>query len=149
MQRKNLTILEQSYKFNKEAKKKKKGLKEILEENNISKKHFYRIKKAMDYPKELKEILEEIGVAKAEIINNIIKLDEKNKGITEIIKGIKNLTREELKIKLRETKKENKNEAGKIIYKIINNKIVININLKETEEFLKVYNEFKNNIEKL
>lgn len=149
LQRKNLTLLEQSYKFNKEAKTKDKSIDQILEDNNISKKHFYRIKKAMDYPVELKEILDEVGITKAEIINNIIKIKKKKTKIDDVIHLLKDLSKEELKDYLRNFKKKNKPKKEKISYKSIKNKITIELNISESEEFLSIYKEFEKEIKKL
>ncbi|BDU51503.1 ParB/RepB/Spo0J family partition protein [Haliovirga abyssi] len=125
--RKDLTILEQSYKFNKEAAKKNKKIDEILESYNISRKKFYRIKNAMNYPEELKIFVEEIGVEKAEIINKIIKLkpgaDTKN-----LISQLVVKKRDDLRMILKEllSGKKKKN----VIFEKSRNAIKIRINKK-------------------
>lgn len=109
LQRKNLSILEQSYKFNREASKKHKKIDEILEEYNISKKSFYRIKNAMNYPQELKDIIEVIGADKGEIINKIIKLSP-DKQVKVLIDELKDLQRDDLRGILKELQNNNKKE---------------------------------------
>ncbi len=111
IQRKNLSILEQSYKFNREANKKNKKIDDILEEYNISKKSFYRIKNAMNYPQELKDIIEEVGVDKGELINKIISYSV-GEDIKVLISKLKKYQRNELREVLKEVqnKKEKKQE---------------------------------------
>lgn len=112
IQRKNLSILEQSYKFNREANKKNKKIEDILEEYNISKKSFYRIKNAMNYPQELKDIIEEIGVDKGELINKIISYSS-NEDIKALVDKLKKYQRNELREVLKEVqnKKVKKQEV--------------------------------------
>ncbi len=111
IQRKNLSILEQSYKFNREANKKNKKIDDIIEEYNISKKSFYRIKNAMNYPQELKDIIEEVGVDKGELINKIISYSV-GEDIKVLISKLKKYQRNELREVLKEVqnKKEKKQE---------------------------------------
>ncbi|MGM0508079.1 MAG: ParB N-terminal domain-containing protein [Fusobacteriota bacterium] len=146
IQRKDLTVLEKSYKFNKEAKKKGKKISDILEEYNISKKHFYRIKNAMDYPKELKDILEEVGPRRAAIINRIIKAKNGKEKVQDIVDFCKNLSNDELNKLLRKARKKKKK---KIEYKAKKTQVEIKINMPENQEILKAFEEFKKKIEEI
>ncbi len=104
--RKDLSILEQSYKFNKEASKKNKKIEEILEEYSVSKKTFYRIKNAISYPIELKEHIEDIGVDKAELINKIIQLEKDEKDLKKLVEECMDKNRDELREILKALKKQ-------------------------------------------
>ncbi|MCX5774064.1 MAG: chromosome partitioning protein ParB [Fusobacteria bacterium] len=147
-QRKNLTILEQSYKFNQEAKKQGKSIDDILTQFKISKKQFYRIKNALDYPFELKNILESVGPRKAELIHRIIKIEHNTKPIQEVVDGCKFLNESELTLKLIQSGRSSKE---KIIYKTNSkhNKITIEILTKENPEIIQLYEKFKSDLEKL
>lgn len=108
--RKNLKIIELSYKLNIEAKRKNKSVEEMLTNYQISRSHYKRIKKAMSYPEELKNIVEEIGITKAEALNKIIEIKKKNMEVLEIIEKYKECDRDELTDVLKDLKrgKENK-----------------------------------------
>lgn len=103
--RKNLKIIELSYKLNIEAKRKNKSVDEMLTDYQISRSHYKRIKKAMSYPEELKNIVEEIGITKAEALNKIIEIEKKEKDISEIIEKYRGYDRDELTDVLKELKK--------------------------------------------
>ncbi len=136
IQRKNLTILEQSYKFNKEANKKNKKIDDILEEYNISKKSFYRIKNAMNYPQELRDIIEEIGVDKGELINKIISFS-KDESIKNLVDKLKRYQRNELREILKEVQN---NKIKKQEVELKSNKNQIRFIIKnEISDELKVY----------
>jgi len=147
-QRKNLTILEQSYKFNQEAKKQGKSIEDILTQFKISKKQFYRIKNALNYPFELKNIIEEVGPRKAELINRIIKIEHSIKPIQTIVDECKVLEESELNSKLIQLGKSSKE---RIFYKTNSkhNKITIEILTKENPEIIKLYEKFKTDLEKI
>lgn len=147
-QRKNLTILEQSYKFNQEAAKSGKTLEEILAHYKISKKQFYRIKNALNYPIELKNILEKVGPRKAELIHRIIKIEHATKPIADIILACENLEESELNLKLIHLGKSSKSIVQ---YKTNSkkNKITIEILAPETPAMIALYEKFKKQIEKL
>lgn len=125
--RKNLKLIELSYKLNKEAEKDNVEIEEIMERYNISRRHYFRIKGAINFPNEIKNILEEIGLSKAELLLTIIKL-EKDISINEIIDKYSNFTREELQEIIKERKKDIK--KLKVDYKIKGNNISIKINKK-------------------
>jgi ParB family chromosome partitioning protein len=141
--RKNLTILEQSYKFNKEAKKKNKKIDDILEEYNISKKSFYRIKNAINYPVELKEVIEEVGVDKAEILNKIIQLSDSN--AKQILDEYKDITRDDLRVILKDLQKNIKKEIVKI--KHGRNSLDFKINTKISTELKNYFEKIKKMID--
>lgn len=141
--RKNLTILEQSYKFNKEAKKKNKKIDDILEEYNISKKSFYRIKNAINYPLELKEVIEEVGVDKAEILNKIIQLSKSD--AKQILDEYKDVTRDDLRIILKDFQKNIKKEIVQI--KQGRNSLNFKISTKITPEMKEYFDKIKKMID--
>ncbi|NLK62654.1 MAG: ParB N-terminal domain-containing protein [Fusobacteria bacterium] len=125
--RKNLKLIELSYKLNKEAEKDNVEIEEIMERYNISRRHYFRIKGAINFPNEIKNILEEIGLSKAELLLTLIKL-EKEMSINEIIDKYSNCTREDLQGIIKEKKKDIK--KLKVEYKIKGNNINIKINKK-------------------
>lgn len=125
--RKNLKLIELSYKLNKEAEKDNVEIEEIMERYNISRRHYFRIKGAINFPNEIKNILEEIGLSKAELLLTLIKL-EKEMSINEIIDKYSNCTREDLQGIIKEKKKDIK--KLKVDYKIKGNNINIKINKK-------------------
>lgn len=72
-QRKDLTILELSYLFNKLSNKKGIKVDECLKQFNIGKTKFHVIKKAIDFHPLIKDnILENVGPVKANILNKIL-----------------------------------------------------------------------------
>ena len=97
LKRKNLTLLEQSYKFNKEAARKDKSIEDIIAGYNISKKTYYRIKNAINYPIEIREIIEVLGADKAELLNKVINKLRTEKSTADIIKEYKDFNRDELR----------------------------------------------------
>jgi len=97
LKRKNLTLLEQSYKFNKEAARKDKSIEDIITGYNISKKTYYRIKNAINYPMEIREIIEVLGADKAELLNKIVSKLNSEKTTSDIIKEYKDFNRDELR----------------------------------------------------
>lgn len=114
--RKDLSILELSYKFNKISEVDKVPLEDCLKIFNIAKSQFYAIRKAIDFNPVIKEILEEVGPVNADfldkILNQLIKNNPHKKYYTEeedLVISYKNKTRDELKDilnNLKETKKE-------------------------------------------
>ncbi len=107
LKRKNLTLLEQSYKFNKEAARTDKSIEDIITGYNISKKTYYRIKNAVSYPLEVREIIEQLGADKAELLNKIIEKLKSSKATAAIVEDHKDLNRDELRDILKELKKDN------------------------------------------
>jgi len=97
LKRKNLTLLEQSYKFNKEAARKDKSIEDIITGYNISKKTYYRIKNAINYPMEIREIIEILGADKAELLNKIVSKLRSEKNTSDIVKEYKDFNRDELR----------------------------------------------------
>lgn len=118
IQRKNLSILEQSFKFNREAARKDKKIEDILKEYHISKKTFYRIKNAITYPKEIREIIEELGADKSETLNKIVEILKDDMTASQVVEKYKELNREELRDVLKELKKVNKPEKVSIKYNV-------------------------------
>ena len=108
LKRKNLTLLEQSYKFNKEAARKDKSIEEIIAGYNISKKTYYRIKNAINYPMEIREIIEVLGANKAELLNKIINNLKTEKTTSDIVKEYKDLNRDDLRELLKNLNKTDK-----------------------------------------
>ncbi|MEI6856003.1 ParB N-terminal domain-containing protein [Psychrilyobacter sp.] len=97
LKRKNLTLLEQSYKFNKEAARKDKSIEDIITGYNISKKTYYRIKNAITYPMEIRVIIEVLGADKAELLNKIVSKLSSEKTTSDIVKEYKDFNRDELR----------------------------------------------------
>ena len=97
LKRKNLTLLEQSYKFNKEAARKDKSIEDIITGYNISKKTYYRIKNAINYPMEIREIIEVLGADKAELLNKVVTKLKTEKATADIVKEYKDFNRDELR----------------------------------------------------
>jgi len=97
LKRKNLTLLEQSYKFNKEAARKDKSIEDIITGYNISKKTYYRIKNAITYPMEIREIIEVLGADKAELLNKVVNKLRTEKSTSDIVKEYKDFSRDELR----------------------------------------------------
>jgi len=97
LKRKNLTLLEQSYKFNKEAARKDKSIEDIITGYNISKKTYYRIKNAINYPMEIREIIEILGADKAELLNKVVNKLKSEKTTSDIVKEYKDFNRDELR----------------------------------------------------
>lgn len=105
--RKDLSILELSYKFNKMSENNNYSIEECLEKFNIGKSQFHAIKKAIDFQDEVKNMLEQVGVVKGDLINKIyIKYNKQNKKIN--LNDLALKTREELKEFLKNIKEKNK-----------------------------------------
>lgn len=103
--RKDLSILELSYKFNKMSENNNYSIEECLEKFNIGKSQFHAIKKAIDFEDEIKNILEQVGVIKGDLINKIyVKYKKQNEKINLDDLVIK--TREELKEFLKNIKEK-------------------------------------------
>jgi len=122
--RKNLTIMELSWKFNQDAKEKGKSIEQLMNDYGFSKRHTLRIKKAIDYPKEIQEIIDDLGPEKSELLNRLIILLKPSMKTQKIINKYKYFTREEL----RETvKKLKKNKSENINFKFGRNKSTITL----------------------
>ncbi|MGL6025312.1 MAG: ParB/RepB/Spo0J family partition protein [Cetobacterium sp.] len=113
--RKDLSILELSYKFNSLSEKDNVSLDECLNMFGIAKSQFYAIKKAIDFNPVIKEVLEEVGPIKSDYLDKILnELTKSNDNdITEheknLVLSYKDKTREELKEILQELKINNLN----------------------------------------
>jgi ParB family chromosome partitioning protein len=142
IQRKNLSILEQSYKFNREAAKKDKKIEEILKEYHISKKTFYRIKNAISYPKEITGIIEDLGADKAEILNKLIIILKDKMDAAKVVADYKDLSRDELRNLLKEVKKVDRTE--KVIIKYSSNGFNFSVKKKVPDEVKKYFERLKN-----
>lgn len=143
LKRKDLTILEQSYKFNREANKKNKSVEEILIEYNISKKSFYRVKKAIFYPDPIREIIEDIGVEKAELLNQIKEISGYN--ASQVVKKYKDFKRDELREILKEFKYKMKKE--KIELKHTKKSLNLKLNMEIDEKILDYFKNIAKMIE--
>ena len=146
IKRKDLSVLEQSYKFNREANKKNKKIEDILEEYNVSKKTFYRIKNAINYPTELREYIEELGVDKAEIINKIIQLESGKKEAKTVVEECRTKNRDELREILKELKKQDKPSKVELKHSIRG--LNFRIKKKIHEEVREYFEKLKDKIEK-
>jgi ParB family chromosome partitioning protein len=145
IQRKNLSILEQSFKFNREAAKKDKKIEDILKEYHISKKTFYRIKNAITYPKEIIEIIEDLGADKAEILNKLVFILKDKMDAAEVVENYKDLNRDELRNLLKEIKKVDTSEKVSIKYSA--NGFNFSVKKKVPEEVKKYFEKLKEFIE--
>ncbi|RUA07455.1 MAG: chromosome partitioning protein ParB, partial [Fusobacteria bacterium] len=110
------TLLEQSYKFNKEAARKDKSIEEIIAGYNISKKTYYRIKNAINYPLEIREHIETLGADKAELLNKIVNKLKSEKKTSDIVNEYKDLQRDELREILKGLNKSEKPSKVSIKY---------------------------------
>lgn len=157
--RKDLSILELSYKFNKLSEDDKIPLDDILKIFGIAKSQFYAIRKAIDFNPVIKEILEEIGPIKADYLDKIlfelIKNNKDKKYYTEeenLVLSYKNKTRDELKEILKNLKESNKEENKKIDklkifdFKRTPKKTTITIKQKLSDEEYEKIQEFITNI---
>lgn len=145
IQRKNLSIIEQSFKFNKEAAKKHKKIEDILTEYNISKKTFYRIKNAINYPEEIRDIIEELGADKAELLNKIIVISKDSFTSKEIVDRYKDFNREELREVLKELQKNTK--SPKVVIKYTSKGLNLSIKKKLPVEVNEYFEKLKDLIE--
>jgi len=116
LKRKNLTLIEQSYKFNKEASRKNKSIEEIITEYNISKKTYYRIKNAITYPLEIRAIIETLGADKAELLNKIVIKLSPSMNTADIVEKYKDSNRDELRDLLKSLNKAEKPSKISIKY---------------------------------
>jgi|GEM_PF-2089618 len=145
IQRKNLSIIEQSFKFNKEAAKKHKKIEDILTEYNISKKTFYRIKNAINYPEEIRDIIEVLGADKAELLNKLVVLSKDILTPKEVVEKYSDLNREELREVLKELQKNIKPQ--KVILKYTSKGLNLSIKKKMPAEVNEYFEKLKDLIE--
>ncbi|OQY09225.1 MAG: hypothetical protein B6I28_03465 [Fusobacteriia bacterium 4572_132] len=122
--RKNLTIMELSWKFNQDAKEKGKSIEQLMNDYGFSKRHTLRIKKAIDYPIEIQEIIDTLGPEKAELLNRLIILLKTSMKTQKIINKYKDFTREELREIVKNLKKDKSNN---IDFKSSRNKSIITL----------------------
>ncbi|MEG0237514.1 ParB/RepB/Spo0J family partition protein, partial [Cetobacterium sp.] len=99
--RKDLSILELSYKFNKMSNEEGSTIEDCLKKFNIGKTQFHAIKKAINFTPFIKEfILEEVGPTRADYLNKIYEkllTNETQENAEKIIISYKNFSRDELK----------------------------------------------------
>lgn len=146
--RKDLTLIELSYKLRKDSKIKKIPIENLLDEHNLNRRKFFRITKLMNYPKELQAIVEEVGVNKAETINKIIKINKFEESIENIVKTCENMTERELTAYYKEVAKKEKTIFDmKVNAK--NNQVTIKINKKVDDELKALIEEFNKKINEL
>ena len=146
IQRKNLSIIEQSFKFNKEAAKKHKKIDDILTEYNISKKTFYRIKNAINYPSEIRDIIEDLGPDKAELLNKIFTTSKGLLSSKEVVDTYKDFNREELRDVLKEIQKNSK--SPKVVLKYTTKGLNLSVKKKLPSEVNEYFEKLKDLIEK-
>lgn len=155
--RKDLSIMELSYKFNKLSEEDNVPLEECLKIFGIAKSQFYAIKKAIDFNPVIKEILEEVGPAKADYLDKIlielIKKNKEKKHYTEekdLVLSYKDKTREELKEILSSLKSSNKKvkESNKFDFKRTPKKTTIIIKQKLSDEEYQKIQDFITSISK-
>ncbi|MGL5088831.1 MAG: ParB N-terminal domain-containing protein [Cetobacterium sp.] len=154
--RKNLSIIELSYKFNKISEIDKLPLEDCLNIFGIAKSQFYAIKKAIDFDPIIKELLEDVGPIKADLLDKIlIELTNNNKNSKvenkKTIELYKEKTRVELKEILQNLKKSKNKNVKTFDLKRCKNKTVITINQNMSDEEYSKIREFilqmtKNNI---
>ncbi|MGL5797836.1 MAG: ParB/RepB/Spo0J family partition protein [Cetobacterium sp.] len=138
-QRKNLTLLELSYKFNNLAKADGVSIEDCLTKFKIGKTQFHAIKKAIDFESFIKEsILEEAGPLKSDYLNRIfIKLLEKNneEDSKEILKTYLENSIDDLKIIYKKLTDQSLKTNNKIFeYKLNKKGATFKISEKLTEE---------------
>ncbi|MCK5780453.1 MAG: chromosome partitioning protein ParB [Psychrilyobacter sp.] len=145
LKRKDLTLIEQSYKFNKEAARKDKSIEEITTEYNISKKTYYRIKNAITYPMEIREIIEILGADKAELLNKIIIKMGSNRNIKDVIKEYKDSNRDELREVLKNL--NNSEKPSKVSIKYTAKGFNFSVKKKVPKEVKEYFEKLKNMME--
>jgi len=146
--RKDLTVLELSYKLRKDAKENKKSIEDLMEEHKLNRRKFFRLTKVMDYPKELRDIVDEIGINKAETINKIFKFKKSNESISDVVEFCKTLSERDLDTHYKDvSKKEKKLFEYKINSR--NNEVQIKIKKKVNADILKLIEEFQEKLENL
>lgn len=146
--RKDLTVLELSYKLRKDAKENKKSIEELMDEHKLNRRKFFRLTKVMDYPKELRDIVDEIGINKAETINKIFKYKKSNETVEDIVNLCKTLSERDLDTHYKEvSKKEKKIFEYKVNSR--NNEVNIKIKKRVSSEVLKLIEEFQERLESL
>lgn len=146
--RKDLTVLELSYKLRKDAKENKKSIEELMDEHKLNRRKYFRLTKVMDYPVELRNVVDEIGINKAETINKVFKYKKPNESLEDIVNHCKDLSERELDAYYKEvSKKEKKLFEYKINSK--NNEVQIKIKKKVNADILKLIEEFQSKLESL
>lgn len=133
--RKDLSVLELSYKFNKLSETKEMTVEQCLELFKIGKSQYHAIKKSMEFEPEIKEILDEIGAVKGDLLNKIFKIYKRNKEKISLSEYC-NKTRDELKEILNEIKNKNTFQKENISIKRSKSKTVISINKEIDEQIL-------------
>lgn len=144
--RKDLTVLELSYKLRKDAKENKKSIEDLMDEHKLNRRKFFRLTKVMDYPLALRNVVDEIGINKAETINKIYKYKKSSDTIESITNYCKNLSERELDAYYKEiSKKEKKLIEIKINSK--NTEVNIKIKKKVNSDLMKLIEEFQEKLE--
>ena len=146
LKRKNLTLLEQSYKFNKEAARKDKSIEDIITGYNISKKTYYRIKNAITYPMEIREIIEVLGADKAELLNKVVNKLRSKKNTSDIVKEYQHFNRDELRDLLKELNKSD--QPSKISIKYTAKGFNFSVKKKVPQEVKDYFEKIKEMMEK-
>ncbi|MDX8337226.1 ParB/RepB/Spo0J family partition protein [Candidatus Cetobacterium colombiensis] len=151
--RKDLTILELSYKFNKLSSIEGVSLEDCLKKFNIGKTQFHIIKKAIDFNPFIKEfILEEVGPVKADFLNRILEkllLTHNQNEAQSIVKSYINKSREELKNIFKELEIDSLKKTD--IFEFKKNKRMTTFKIKESlsdEDYLKIENFIKTLLKK-
>nr|WP_307776247.1 ParB N-terminal domain-containing protein [uncultured Cetobacterium sp.] len=152
--RKDLSILELSYKFNKMSDQAGVTIEDCLSKFNIGKSQFHAIKKAITFNAFIKErLLEEVGPVKADILNKIYenaitKMSEEE--AKELVLSSKDMTREDLRKFLSQMVKENV-EKKKDVFQFKRNKKQVSFVIKDSvsqEDYEKIQNFIKNLLKK-
>ncbi|MBP8016563.1 ParB N-terminal domain-containing protein [Candidatus Gracilibacteria bacterium] len=130
--RKDLTILEQANKINKEANINNISLDELREKYNMSERNFRRIKNSIKFPDEIKNIIEEVGITRASLLNTVFKHLKDKISLKEIILLYKGYSKRELEFLIKNLKKEKK-IVSNVAFKKVKNHISIDINKKIPE----------------
>ncbi|MDX8337449.1 ParB/RepB/Spo0J family partition protein [Candidatus Cetobacterium colombiensis] len=151
--RKDLTLLELSYKFNKLSKTKGTSIEECLKQFNIGKTQFHAIKKAMDFFPIIKEnLLETVGPVKANLLNKILEklliIHPESKANSLIFEYSKN-RKEDLKTILKELTEDTIQKNNILEIKKNTNMTIFKIKENLTEEdHMKIEIFFKNLLKK-
>lgn len=149
IKRKDLSILELSYKLNKLSSTKGVSIDDCLKKFNIAKSQFYTIKKAINFHPFIKaSILEDVGPFKADLLNKILEkliLINSQEDSEILIVKYSQKSREDLKkiLKSWDNKLKQKNDFFEIKK---NNKITI-LKIKESlsdEDYIKIESFFNN-----
>ncbi|MGL5988220.1 ParB/RepB/Spo0J family partition protein [Cetobacterium sp.] len=146
--RKDLSILELSYKFNNLAKIDGIGVDDCLKKFNIGKTQFHAIKKAINFDPFIKDfVLETVGPLKSDYLNKILEkllLENSETSAHIVIKNSMNKTVEELKTTLKNLEENSEKSREFFEYKFTKNGATFKIketiseeNCKKIENYIK------------